>query len=48
LRLSDEGIVSTDADWEEMDQMKKGIDEAAQKQQPAVAIARAVAFVAVK
>jgi hypothetical protein len=47
-RLLDEGIITKDADLVEMEEIKKAIDGAAQKQQLAAAIAKTAAFIATK
>ncbi len=48
LRLLKEGVITTDADLEEMKQIQRQIAAAAQKQDLIKAIARTVAFVATK
>jgi len=48
LRLLKEGIITTDADLEEMARIKQEIDAAASKQALIKAIVRTVAFIAAK
>ncbi len=48
MRLLKEGVITTDADLEEMKKIKKDIDSAAKKQELIKAIARTAAFIATK
>jgi hypothetical protein len=48
LRLLKEGVVSTDEELKEMQQIKVDIDKAANTQKLLVALARTIAFVATK
>jgi len=46
LRLLDDGLVATDADLAEMEELKKAIDSAAHKQELLEATASVAAFIA--
>lgn len=48
LKLLKEGIVSTDADLAEMDEIKSAIDAAAQGQAVVAALAKTIGFIATK
>jgi hypothetical protein len=48
LRLLKEGVITTDEDLQEMDGVKKEIDQAAKLEDMLKAIARTIAFIATK
>jgi hypothetical protein len=47
-KLLDEGIITKDSDLADMEEIKAAIDDAAKKQELAVAIAKTIAFIATK
>ena len=46
LKLIEEGVITTDADLKEMEDIRREIDNAAQTQEIVQAIARTIAFIA--
>jgi len=46
LKLIQEGVITTDADLEEMEDIRREIDNAARTQEIVQAIARTIAFIA--
>jgi len=48
LRLLKEGVITTDADLLEMEEIKKGINQAARKQEMVIIIAKTIAFIAAR
>ena len=48
MQLLREGVITTDADFQEMEDIKKEIDSAAEKEALLKAVARTIAFIATK